>query len=366
MRLSITKWPLPLPDEAVEIRNNTTPFLYQWYAGESVLKSIWYGEETYDPLDEVPYTYLLSNNKKDFQLLGFLEKYNEDVITQITSKAYALENYSQRYPNVFGKKLWTLLAQDTNTPLQEIPEYKLSWYIDLQDTTTNLFDAYVSDTYLISWKESDLIGIIPYTTCKKLFENGSNTSGFYNINPTWLNPVEVYCNMTLGWGGWTLVGRSTVSWNGSGFWWFSKEWNIRNDNSVYSLGEDIKSINFTEVLAATYTSAKTIDQAISFWVSKNFIKDESNYNSREQTQWCNEVNPVSGWASPCDLSPQAFWTWGWFKDDGWLNRDMFVFRNISAGQTFQATWLAKWWFQYSGWADEMGVFNGKQGMIFVR
>jgi len=43
-----------------------------------------------------------------------------------------------------------LLQQQTNTPLQEIPEYAGTGFIDLQNPTTNLFDAYITDTYIIS------------------------------------------------------------------------------------------------------------------------------------------------------------------------------------------------------------------------
>lgn len=104
MRLHISKGSLPQPDDNVEIRSHGNTFLHQGYAGTSVLETISYSEKTLDPLDEVPYTYMLSRNKKDFQLLGFLEKYNGNVITALPS-VYAYIDYSQRFPNVFGKKL---------------------------------------------------------------------------------------------------------------------------------------------------------------------------------------------------------------------------------------------------------------------
>ena len=64
LRLWITKWQLPLPDDNVEIRNNDTAFLYQWYAWENVLEWISYSETTKDPYDNTYYTTLIRNKHK--------------------------------------------------------------------------------------------------------------------------------------------------------------------------------------------------------------------------------------------------------------------------------------------------------------
>jgi hypothetical protein len=68
--------------------------------------------------------------------------------------------------------------------------------MDLQDATTNEFNAYVTDSYIIPGKEIDLVGIIPYTTCKKILELGASYgNGDYTINPEGNNPINVYCLM---------------------------------------------------------------------------------------------------------------------------------------------------------------------------
>ena len=90
-----------------------------------MLDSIAFRENTYDPKDEQFYTYLVSTNKKDFQLLGFLEKYNPDVVGLGSSQVYA-EDYSQRFPRTVGKKLGILLQQQSNTPIQELSPYTAS------------------------------------------------------------------------------------------------------------------------------------------------------------------------------------------------------------------------------------------------
>ena len=371
LRLWITKGALPLPDDNVEIRNNDTPFLYQWYAGENVLESISYSEVTKDPFDDTYYTYLLSRNRKDFQLLGFLEEYNQNVLSSLTPNTYAVD-YSQRFPQVMGKKMWILLEQQTNTPLQEMQEYSASWYLDLQDTTTNEFDAYITDTQLISGKEEELIWIIPYTTCKKIFDGGERVSQIYNINPTWLNPFEVYCNldpdMDGGW--WALVARSHVLWSTGGFWWLESKWSIRNDNADYSLWSDITSMGFKEILATTYTSWKEIDLAISVQIDKNYAGDSSQHNLSSDATGCKEVYPTDiTWENPCEWTSNVFSKWWYFQDsaNGDQNVDhLYFFYRSNASPIYNADiWLSfngyvrntAWWY----WD-----FYGEQGMIFVR
>ncbi len=376
MRLAITKWQLPLPDDAVEIRNSGTAFLYQGYAWKNVLSSIAYSENTFDPLDETPYTYLLSRNRKDFQLLGFLEKYNSDVISNTLTQTYAAEDYSQRYPNVFWKKLWILLEQKTNTPLQEMSEYSQSGYIDLQDSTTNLFDAYITDSYLISWKESNLVWIIPYTTCKKILETWwSFGNGIYNINPSWLSPFEVYCNMEIDGGWWTLVARSSNNSSPNNFWWLSKTWTVRDNNAAYSLWEESTTLGFWEIMISSYVEWKNIEYAAKTSIDKNYIKNSSNYWTFSRGIGCTEVYPISNWMSPCDITWQDWKTtdhsalvfWGLlnYSTDNLLNDTHYFFDEYARNSATLHYWMESSWWNKTTW-DGLGVMENKQGMIFVR
>lgn len=382
LRLWITKWQLPMPDDSVEIRNNTIPFLYQWYAGENVLEGISYSEATKDPFDDIYYTYLLSRNRKDFQLMGFLEEYNQNVISGISMKTHAVD-YSQRFPQVMGKKLWILLEQDSNTPLQEMQEYSLSGYLDLQDSTTNEFDAYVTDTQLISWKEDDLIWIIPFTTCKKIKETwGNYGNGIYNINPSGLNPFEVYCHMESIWNDsqwwWTLIGRSvewTTAWD---FGWLVSNGSIRDDTSIYSLWIDVVDMSFSEILLTTYSTEKNITRAIKVDIDKSFIKDPSNYTSDQLTNRCIEILPISPWRSACDSDWEdgKSWSrnftryWGFFEksDSSGYTDNRFYFRNSWGSNSNNFGLATNWYIQWDGaWiVSSFWEFEWEQGMIFVR
>jgi len=376
IRLSITKWPLPKPDDFVEIRNNGTPFLYQGYAWENFLESISYSASAKDPFDKTYYTYLLSRNTLDFQLLGFLEEYSSDAIISWIQQTYAVD-YTQRFPQVMGRKLGILLEQDTNTPLQEMQEYSSAWYMDLNDSTTNMFDAYVTDTNLISGSENDLIGIIPFTTCKKIKQNGDSVwSGIYNINPSGLNPFEVYCDMDMDNGGWTLVWRS-VDWFTSlpNFGWIYSTWNPRDDSNPYSLWQESVNINFSEIMYATYEDGKDISFADKIFVDDNFFK--SNYDQQSvdpesadhtvvingceviykpddstcSTYWSLD-DPVQPTCTPCDNYRYDVDRWGKFSYN-WY---------ILPWRSDYENWLrAGWIYVWSG-----HPYSWKQWMIFVR
>ncbi len=210
MRLALTKGKLPLPDDAVEIRNQGIPFLYQGYAGKTVLDSISHVENTKDPLDETYYTYMLGKNGRDFQLMSFLEKENEAVMTFKNTQSFADIDYTERFPKTFGKKLGIILDQTQKTPLQEMKQYsKALWgsgFIDLNTPTTNMFTAYVTDSYEINGKEDQLLWILPQVTCKKILELGASTwNGEYTVNPSGDNPFKAYCDMTTDGGGWMFT-----------------------------------------------------------------------------------------------------------------------------------------------------------------
>lgn len=383
IRLSITKGALPLPDDAVKIRNNGTEFMYQWYAGEDVLSSVAYSDNTVDPFDDVYYTYLLSRNRKDFQLMGFLEKYNADVISATFPQVWAVD-YSQRFPKTYGKKLWILLEQNTNTPIQEMTEYTSSGYMDLADATSNMFDAYVTDTYLISGKEEALVWIIPFTTCKKILENGdSHGNGIYNINPSGLNPFEVYCNMEIDNGGWTLVGRSIAGAAGGDFWWLVSNGSIRDDSGLYSLGTEVLNLSFNEIMVTDYTTWKNISRAIKVWIDRGFIQDPANHLSIVNTNTCSEIYPLSpSWRSPCDGDGEdgkdgtrnMVRKWWFFEkravDGGGYTNDRFHFRNSwNESANYPNSGLSRDGFHGDGDGTMQAAtweFDGKQWMIFVR
>lgn len=120
---------------------------YQGYAGEQVLKSIGYNDGGTDPLDNTYFTYYMSVNARDFQLMAFLEEEPEIVTASLLTQSYAEDiDYTERYPTVAGKPLGTLIyTQDgSNRPVQEaLTSVNVS-------STTETFRAYYSDEEILS------------------------------------------------------------------------------------------------------------------------------------------------------------------------------------------------------------------------
>ena len=195
---------LPLPTDAVNITSDGSNIIgYQWYAWSSILESINYSKSWLDPKDKTPYTYYLTANKKQHQLMAFLEEPNQlQTYNGLFTQAHAADLLN-RYPTVTGKKLWIIL-DDTNTPVQDAGAA-----IDLS-TLSSTHKAYLSDSE--DPITSNFTAVNPKASCKRIYEvSGTRKSGRYKINPTGSNEFQVYCDMVTDWGGWTLV------------WFFNKE-----------------------------------------------------------------------------------------------------------------------------------------------
>jgi type II secretory pathway pseudopilin PulG len=65
---------LPLPDNALTLTVSGSIVAYQGDLGPQTLTAIRQAGEVRDPLDDTLYTYTLHSNRRDFQLLGFMER----------------------------------------------------------------------------------------------------------------------------------------------------------------------------------------------------------------------------------------------------------------------------------------------------
>jgi len=207
LHLYSTKNTLPNPDDAVNITsdwdtNNTVG--YQGYAWTTVLETIDYSKQWVDPKDKTHFTYYLSVNKKHHQLLAFLEESkNLQAFNGFISQAHA--NLENRYPTVYGKKLWVLTTSD-NTPIQEDATIQTAWLVNLSDASTSTYKAYYRDDLApITWW-INLAASAPNASCKRIYDaTWARKDRVYQINPTWTSPFNVYCDMTTDGGGWTYA-----------------------------------------------------------------------------------------------------------------------------------------------------------------
>ena len=210
---------LPQPEDSVDILVNGTLVWYQWYASEEILERLNFFNGWLDPLDRSyknrrkknPYTYYLTKDLKNAQLLVFLE--DSSNIVSFLPQAHAAD-YSSRTPKVSGKKLWVLTHNTLNTPVQEIDTVKAAGELDI-GITTNFYTAHISDDRKVTGNASVLAASTPFASCRRIAEawKRSGWNKLYRINPDGNASIEVYCNMDIANGWWTLIGSKSSSWD---------------------------------------------------------------------------------------------------------------------------------------------------------
>lgn len=194
---------LPSPKDAIEITASGSAFYLQWFAGEGVIKNIWYDGGGRDLEFWTYLTYVLADNKKDFQLLTFVK--DPGLLSLENISIYANNNYISLYPKVLGKPLWVLLDSATQNPLHIIENIKAAWSYDIV-TGTGSVKAYLFDTKFINSQTESLSKMLPNQNCKRIKDIWrSRWSWVYTINPTGFNTVRVYCDMETEGGWWSIV-----------------------------------------------------------------------------------------------------------------------------------------------------------------
>lgn len=345
-----TKADLLLPENAVIVKANSSTIWFQWYIWQDNLDLITYTKWWKDPKDWSFFTYYVSQDRKNFQLMTYLEDNANSQVSYIKnnqsnfliSQSYSADlDYSIRFPSVYWKKLWVLVDSVTNTPIQEIDTIKTAWYLDIA-TTPDIYTAYISNTIKVTWTGSELVKTIYNSSCKRIKEIWwSQWNWIYTISPLWIWTTQVYCEMTTAWGGWTLVWRS-VLWSTSVFWFTTSTWDVLNDSIPYSLWN--MTIPFTELLFWDY----------SFW-------KEWGDNIYKKVVWNISLASSSSWASTTVLSPacaSTLFTFAWYAS----NTNYFFLSNLSP---LSAYWLNSSSFVAQPWCTGWNL-NWLQWMIFIR
>jgi hypothetical protein len=154
------------------------------------------------------------------QLLMFMEEDNilvkKDNTLFLAFDNVQAWNYEERFPKVYGKKLWILTQSFTNTPIQEVTAIlNGSGYLDVVQTSDE-YTAYVSNDEIIIGTWSELQVIVPNSSCKRIKQTGgARWNGSYPISPADLWTFMAYCNMDVAGGGWTHIGSKISGWDNS-------------------------------------------------------------------------------------------------------------------------------------------------------
>lgn len=144
---SLTRWKLPLPEDYVEIKSWSEIIWYQWTLWKNVLETIDYSWDWFDPLDKTYFTYYLTNNRKYFQLMAYLEDDSNLQLTWVFNTSYADVDYTYRYPTFVWKKLWMIFREDNTT-------INSTWSLvsfDISNVWTDNYKSYLTDREFVYW-----------------------------------------------------------------------------------------------------------------------------------------------------------------------------------------------------------------------
>ena len=249
---------LPLPDSPINIivGDPDTIVAYQWNAGVNVIDALDYNNGWRDPKDKTPFVYMVTKDRKSFQMLAFMEE-TWSLTQWIIPQAYAV-NYEERFAKTYGSRLGILTSASTVPGVFNTPAHLMNGItsVDLVNTTDD-YIAHISDLEKIEWKWSALRKASPVQSCKRIKQAGlGSNSTIYTINPSGAGDIEVYCDMeTLGWG-WTLIARSVAWWSGA-FSWGNTTWTVQNLNAPYVLW-DVAGLTYSEVMMTSYSIKRRV------------------------------------------------------------------------------------------------------------
>ena len=269
-----TKKDLPLPDESIEISVSWNLIAYQWIAWSNVLEIIDFTKWGQDPRDWQFFTYYLTNDRKYFQLLWFLEEDQNLSNNIMLNNTYAID-YTNRIPTVYGRKLG-VLTNTENQPIEQLWDN-----IDIISTTI-WFKAHISENEILETIE--LVQIAPNSSCKRVRQSRSwAVNWIYKLSNDWGTTLfNSYCymenlkedliaeRMGIGTGNqWKYEYRARIGeserllWK-TPFWFTDVLWKSISDGDVWDRNEGWFEYELWESLDKTKT------YRFSVWVKKTW------------------------------------------------------------------------------------------------
>ena len=320
-----TKSILPFPDSKIDVNANWTTIWYQWYAWVNALETIEFTKWWVDPKDKQYFSYYLSWNRKEFQLLAYLEDYDNLLSYDnpiITSANAENVNYSKRYITVVWKRLW-IMTDLANSPIHEISDLIIAWEIDL--TWTNSWTTYLAN--LSDWETIETtwywIHYLILTNSSTIYDAPSACwPGFIPVPWNAEFSQEWFCvakyEMTYETWSWT----PDTTWESSSWNTYSYTWTMyissKNDFPVTDLTQT-EAISACENIWVWYhlitenewlTLARNIEWVEDNW--SNWLVWDGyifNWNSNDPVNWCTDIGAT--WRTKAAKT--------WWNDKNWLS-----------------------------------------------
>ena len=323
-------WTLPLPEWSVTtITSSWSHILTQWEftqsMAEKILKMSW---DITDPVDSSHPIYTTSSDKKYYQVALFLEAENlaynnpasmvrmhshhTDTILQNTNAA-DWKTFISRW-----SKLGVIMT-DTETPVNQTTDSTPVTTLELNITTTHI--AYLDESTKIESSWTDLSTAVAVAvskawslvwSCKDILDRWMWTTDWeYTIytNNQSTQPLQVYCDMTTDWGGWTRMTEELIL----NYDMIELE-NI--NKSCYNLEDSIWNNSWNKVLYFKWTcsfasGAQPMARSI---VKIPFSFQEINWSIKAYHPWWNAAELWSNWwwgnwhtADPAYYGSFMFW-----------------------------------------------------------
>lgn len=206
-------------------------------------------------------------------------------------------------------------------------------------------------------------GAAPCSSCDDIKKNvAESVSGRYVVQGA-SAPVEVYCDMSIGTEGWTLLGRSvqngsnpgTGPFDNASFGWHAATGSVTDDSKPYSL--DVGKLAFvpTQMLFGSTASAKN-------WGGNAYrvTLPGTNFPTMHADNAVS-IQPLAAVKGTCTTGGQMH------RFAGYTNRtDVFFFRDNDQDDELFGLFPNGWFANIGTSCSFSGVLNTLQGMIFVR